>query len=65
MWWGVGAFCVLNMPSMSYLITGAILNNLLFLFVSVPLADGRQSKKEGFEQYKKETRMFLPIKRFR
>jgi steroid 5-alpha reductase family enzyme len=50
---------------MWYLITGAILNNLLFLFVSVPLADGRQSKKEGFEQYKKETRMFLPIKRFR
>jgi steroid 5-alpha reductase family enzyme len=65
MWWGVGAFCVLNMPSMWYLIAGAILNNLLFLFVSVPLADGRQSKKEGFEQYKKETRMFLPIKRFR
>lgn len=65
MWWGVGAFCVVNMPSCWYFIIGAVLNNLLFLLVSVPMADGRQSRKEGFEQYKKETRMFLPIKRFR
>ncbi|MBR2159809.1 MAG: hypothetical protein IJ938_00690, partial [Clostridia bacterium] len=47
-----------------YLILGAILNNLLFLFVSIPLADGKQSKKEGFEDYKKSTRMLLPIKKF-
>jgi len=65
MWWGVGAFCVVNMPSCWYFIIGAILNNLLFLLVSVPMADGRQSRKEGFEQYKKETRMFFPIKRLR
>ncbi len=65
MWWGVGAFCVVNMPSCWYFIIGAVLNNLLFLLVSVPMADGRQSRKEGFEQYKKETRMFFPIKRLR
>ena len=65
MWWGVGAFCVVNMPSCWYFIIGAVLNNLLFPLVSVPMADGRQSRKEGFEQYKKETRMFFPIKRLR
>lgn len=65
MWWGVGAFCVVNMPSYWYFIIGAVLNNLLFLLVSVPMADGRQSRKEGFEQYKKETRMLFPIKRLR
>ena len=63
MWWGVGAFCVLNLMSMWYLLVGAVLNNLLFLCISIPLADGRQSKKEGFEEYKAMTRMLLPIKR--
>jgi hypothetical protein len=28
------------------------------------MADKRQSRKEGFEQYKKETFMLLPIKKF-
>ena len=65
MWWGVGAFCVLNLMSMWYLLVGALLNNLLFLCISIPLADGRQSRKEGFAEYKAKTRMLLPIKRFK
>ena len=65
MWWGVGLACVCAMPDKWYLLVGALVNNLMFLFVSVPLAEGRQGKKEGFEEYKKQTRMFLPIKKFK
>ena len=65
MWWGVGLACVCAMPDKWYLLVGALVNNLMFLFVSVPLAEGRQGKKEGFEEYKKQTRMFLPIKKIK
>jgi steroid 5-alpha reductase family enzyme len=43
------------------MLIGAFANTLLFLFISIPLAEGHQSRKEGFEQYKKETRMLLPL----
>jgi hypothetical protein len=36
---------------------------MLFLFVSIPLAEGKQAKKHGFLEYKKQTRMLLPIKK--
>lgn len=63
MWWGVGLSVVCAFPHALYLLTGAFLNTLLFLFVSIPMADNKQSRKEGFDQYKKETRMLLPIKK--
>ena len=61
MWWGVALSFVCVMPQRWYLIAGAVANTLLFLFVSIPLADGRQARKEGFAEYKKQTRMLLPI----
>lgn len=65
MWWGVGLASVVTLVfNYWWLLTGALLNTLLFLFVSIPLSDGRQAKKEGFLEYKKQTRMLLPIKRF-
>lgn len=63
MWWGVALAFVCVMPSHWYLISGAIINTLMFLFVSIPLADGRQARKEGFEAYKADTHMLLPIKK--
>lgn len=63
MWWGVGASVVIAEPSAWYLLAGAVANTALFMFVSIPLADGRQSKKAGFEEYKRATRMLLPIKK--
>lgn len=63
MWWGIGLAVVCAEPSAPYLLAGAIANTFLFLFVSIPLADGRQSKKDGFSDYKRETRMLLPIKK--
>lgn len=63
MWWGV-AFSVLSVfPHAWYLGIGALANTVLFLFVSIPLADGRQSRKPKYEEYESQTRMLLPFKR--
>jgi len=61
MWWGIAFSVVLSYSGNYYLLIGAAANTLLFLCVSIPMADGRQSKKEGFSKYKAETRMLLPI----
>ena len=47
-----------------YVILGAILNTLLFLFISIPLAENNLRKyKENYNEYKEKTRMLLPIKK--
>lgn len=63
MWWGIALALVCIMPQYWYLIAGAFANTLLFVFISIPLADKRQSRKPGFEKYKASTRMLLPIKK--
>ena len=62
-WWGVAICSVILIPSKWYLITGAIANTLLFLFISIPMAEKRQSRKPGYYEYKKQTRILLPIKK--
>ncbi len=62
-WWGIGGAVVFCMPSRWFLLAGALANTLLFLCVSIPLAEGRQRRKEGYAEYKKATRMLLPIKK--
>ena len=61
MWWGVALSVISVFPHKWYLGAGALANTLLFLFVSIPLADGRQARKAGFEEYKSQTRMLLPL----
>ncbi len=63
MWWGIALAVVIAAPDAWYLIFGALANTVLFLAVSIPMADRRQSKKQGFVEYKKQTRMLLPIKK--
>ena len=63
MWWGVAVFQTVLIPDKFYLMAGALINTLMFLFISIPLADGRQAKKEGFDEYKKETHVLIPIKK--
>ena len=63
MWWGIGLSALLAAPHAWVLIAGAVANTVLFLCVSIPMADGRQSRKEGFAEYRRETRMLLPIPR--
>ena len=64
MWWGIGISAVsaigLAFPYF-LLLAGAVANTALFLFVSIPLAEGKQSKKEGFAEYKAQTRALLPF----
>ena len=57
MWWGVALTGVAAMPERWMLCAGAVVNTLMFFFVSIPMADKRQSRKPGFEEYKKATRM--------
>ena len=63
MWWGVALYLVTIQPNLWYLCAGALVNTLMFIFISIPMADKRQSKKQGFNEYKVETRMLLPIKK--
>lgn len=62
MWWGIGIACTIAVPACWYLLVGALANTLLFIFVSIPMAEKRQGKKEGFDKYKKETNYLLPFK---
>ena len=62
MWWGVYLVLLSVQPHLWLTGLGALFNTCLFLFISVPLAEKRLAGyKDGFEQYKKKTRMFLPI----
>lgn len=63
MWWGVALAVICAAPEAWYLAAGAAANTVLFLAVSIPMAEGRQSRKEGYAAYKKQTRMLLPIKK--
>ena len=63
MWWGVGLAVICAAPQAWYLLGGAIANTVLFLAVSIPLAEGRQSRKLGYAEYKEQTRMLLPIRK--
>ncbi|MBQ3253697.1 MAG: DUF1295 domain-containing protein [Acholeplasmatales bacterium] len=64
MWWSVSLLVLVTLQNHWFLFIGALVNNLMFMFVSIPMAEKRQMKlKEGFLEYKKETRMLLPIKK--
>ena len=62
-WWCIGLSAYFYEYNWLCLI-GAGLNTILFLVVSIPLADGKQSKKKGFEEYKKETWRLLLFPKF-
>ncbi len=62
MWWGAYLVCLAVSPAAWMLGLGAFLNTMLFLFISIPMAEKRLAKyKEGFQEYKRQTRMLLPF----
>ncbi len=62
MWWGVYIVLLSVQPQLWLTGLGALINTCLFLFISIPLAEKRLATyKTGFEAYRKETRMLLPI----
>lgn len=63
MWWNVAFLVICASPSVWYLAAGALANTVLFFAVSIPMADRRQAKKEGFAEYESQTRALLPLKK--
>ena len=62
MWWGVYAVLVSVQPELWFLGLGALVNTLMFLFISIPMAETRMAGyKEGFDRYVQETNRLLPI----
>ena len=62
MWWGVYAVRLSVRPDLWLLGIGALTNTLMFLFISIPMAETRMAGyKEGFDRYVKETNRLLPI----
>ncbi|MBQ8162657.1 MAG: DUF1295 domain-containing protein [Clostridia bacterium] len=62
MWWGIAMSVVCVAQDRIWLIMGAVVNTALFLFVSIPLADQRQSLKPGYDAYAQHTWKLLPIR---
>ena len=61
-WYGVLAIFIVNDFSYWYVIFGAILINLLFLCISIPLEEKKLiTYKEGYDEYKKRARMLIPL----
>ena len=64
MWWGVYLVLLSVSPRLWPLGIGALTNTLMFLFISIPMAETRLAGyKEGFSDYIAETNRLLPIKR--
>ena len=62
MWWGVFTVLVSVRPPLWVLGIGALTNTLMFLFISIPMAETRMAGyKDGFERYVQETNRLLPI----
>lgn len=60
MWWGIALAVICSRPAeFGVLLEGATLNTFLFLIVSIPLAEEHQARKPGYDEYKKETRLFI------
>ena len=63
MWWGVYIIMLSSAPHMWGLIIGALVNTLMFLFVSIPMADNRnRTERPGFDEYAGETNSLLPFR---
>lgn len=60
-WYGLYAFVVAVDPSLWWTFFGCVINTLLFLFASIPMAEKNSAKRHGqeWEEYKKESRLFI------
>ena len=63
MWWGIAVSSASSTGFSPVWFIGAAANTVLFFAVSIPMADKRQSRKEGYEEYRRQTRSLLPIPR--
>jgi len=64
MWWGVYIIMLSTTPGLWFLGFGPLINTVMFLVVSIPLADKRnRAIRADFDDYVKETRCLLPLKK--
>ncbi len=64
MWWGVFLVMVSVFPARWYLAIGALVNTLMFQFISIPMAERRMAAyKEGFAEYVAGTNRLMPFAR--
>ncbi|MCL2677715.1 MAG: hypothetical protein FWE85_01520 [Clostridiales bacterium] len=50
-------------PQMWGLAAGPLVNTLMFLFISIPMADKRNRReRRGFDEYFRETNSLLPVR---
>jgi len=62
MWWGIYLVMLSVRPAHWFLGAGALVNTLMFLFISIPMAEKRMAGyKEGYAAYRGETNMLLPL----
>lgn len=62
MWWGVYAIVLALNPSIWFVFFGALINTLMFLVISIPMAERRLATyKQGFQEYCDETWMLFPL----
>lgn len=62
MWWGVFLVMFSALPQYWYFAAGALVNTLMFQFISIPMAENRLAEyKEGFADYVSETNRLLPF----
>ena len=60
-WWGIWLFLLSIDPGMWYTGLGALVNTLLFLFVSIPLMERRQrQRRPDYDAYRGEAGMLFP-----
>ena len=63
-WFGVYVFLLSSQPSLWYFGAGAVINTLMFVFISMPMAEKRlRLYKPNFDQYVGETHLLLPFKK--
>lgn len=66
MWWGIFLIAVSAAPDRLYLGLGALVNTLMFVFISIPMAEKHLGPyKPDSEKYKRETSMLIPLGRFK
>lgn len=64
MWFGVYIFLLSSNLSLWYFGAGAVLNTLMFAFISMPMAEKRlRLYKPNFDTYVQETRLLLPLRK--
>ena len=63
MWWSVYIIMLSAAPRMWFLFVGPLVNTLMFLFVSIPMADKRnRAERNGFDEYVRATNSLLPFR---